>query len=57
MKNNEEVVGKLYAVVRALDAITISGKNNLANLVGSIGTIEEVIQMLQKSDSDKNGDE
>jgi len=57
MTNNNEVIGKLYAVIRALDTITVSGKNNLANLVGSIGTVEEVIQTLQQLDQVKIGDE
>ena len=57
MTIHNEAIGKLYTVIRALDSITVSGKNNLANLVGSISTLEDIIQILQQSDTDKNGDE
>lgn len=57
MTIHNEAIGKLYTVIRALDSITVSGKNNLANLVGSISTLEDIIQILQQSDADKNGDE
>jgi hypothetical protein len=57
MANKDGVVGKLITVVRALDSITVSGKNNLANLVGSISTLEEIIGVLQQSGGDTIGDE
>lgn len=57
MTIHNEAIGKLYTVIRALDSITVSGKNNLANLVGSISTLEDIIQILQQSEADKNGDE
>lgn len=57
MANKDGVVGKLITVVRALDSITVSGKNNLANLVGSISTLEEIIGVLQQSSGDTIGDE
>ena len=57
MTIHNEAIGKLYTVIRALDSITVSGKNNLANLVGSISTLEDIIQILQQSEADKSGDE
>lgn len=40
MKN--EIMQKLSAVINALNSISVSGKNNLANLSGSISVLEEV---------------
>lgn len=41
---------RLIAVASALNTIPVSGKQNLANLSGSINVIEEVIGMLENAD-------
>lgn len=42
----EEIMNRLSAVLNALNAVSVSGKQNLANLSGSIAVIEEVAAML-----------
>lgn len=44
MKN--EILQRISAVVNALNNITVSGKQNLGNLSGSITVLEEVYGML-----------
>lgn len=46
MKN--EVIGKISVVINALNGITVCGKNNLANLSGSIAVLEELATLLNK---------
>lgn len=46
----DEIIQRLIAVANALNTIPVSGKQNLANLSGSIGVIEEVIGMLGNAD-------
>lgn len=46
----EDVMQKLYAVLGALDTVLVSGKQNLANLSGSMAVIEEVIGVLSGAD-------
>ena len=41
---------RLVAVANALNTIPVSGKQNLANLSGSINIIEEVLNMLDGAD-------
>lgn len=48
MKN--EILNNLTAVLNALNGIQVSGKNNLANLSGSISVIEDVYMRLQGID-------
>lgn len=59
MKN--EIMQKLSAVINALNSISVSGKNNLANLSGSISVLEEVAITLndaiiteKEKENDKN---
>lgn len=59
MKN--EIMQKLSAVINALNSISVSGKNNLANLSGSISVLEEVVITLndaivteKEKENDKN---
>lgn len=59
MKN--EIMQKLSAVINALNSISVSGKNNLANLSGSISVLEEVAIALndaivteKEKENDKN---
>lgn len=59
MKN--EIMQKLSAVINALNSISVSGKNNLANLSGSISVLEEVAVTLndaiiteKEKENDKN---
>lgn len=42
----EDMVQKIVAVLNALNNITVSGKNNLANLSGSIAVLEELVNTL-----------
>lgn len=46
----EEIMQRLIAVANALNTVPVSGKQNLANLSGSINIIEEVIGMLDSAD-------
>ena len=46
----DEIMQRLVAVANALNTITVSGKQNLANLSGSINIIEEVLNMLDGAD-------
>lgn len=46
MKN--EIIQKLSAVLGALNSISVSGKNNLANLSGSISILEEIAMTLNE---------
>lgn len=48
MKN--EVMQRLIAALNALNMIPVSGKQNLANLSGSISVIEEVVEMLEHAE-------
>jgi len=57
MNTKEEIIGRLYTVIKALDSISVCGKQNLANLVGSIGTLEDIIQALGRLDANMNGDD
>lgn len=42
----DEILNRLVAVLNALNAVSVSGKQNLANLSGSIAVIEGVIATL-----------
>ena len=44
---NSEAIMRLNAVLTALNSVTVSGKNNLTNLAGSISIIEGVVELLQ----------
>lgn len=46
----DEIMQRLIAVGNALNTIPVSGKQNLANLSGSISIIEEVLNMLDGAD-------
>lgn len=46
----DEIMQRLVAVANALNTIPVSGKQNLANLSGSINVIEEVLGMLENAD-------
>lgn len=46
----EEIMQRLAVVLNALNSISVSGKQNLANLSGSIAVIEEVSGILEGSD-------
>ncbi len=48
MKN--EIMQRLALVLSALNSITVSGKQNLGNLGGSIAAIEEIAGMLEGAD-------
>lgn len=48
MKN--EIMQRLALVLSALNSITVSGKQNLGNLGGSIAAIEEIASMLEGAD-------
>lgn len=46
----EEIMQQLTIVLNALNTIPVSGKQNLANLSGSIAVIEEVVDALGKAE-------
>ena len=46
----DEIMQRLIAAVNALNTIPVSGKQNLANLSGSINVIEEVLGTLDGAD-------
>ena len=46
----DEIMQRLIAVANALNTIPVSGKQNLANLSGSINVIEEILGMLENAD-------
>lgn len=46
----DEIMQRLIAAVNSLNTIPVSGKQNLANLSGSINVIEEVLGMLDGAD-------
>ena len=46
----EQVLQNLSAVLRALNAVTVSGKENLANLGGSITMLEQMYSALSNAD-------
>ncbi len=46
----DEIMQRLIAVGNVLNTIPVSGKQNLANLSGSISIIEEVLNMLDGAD-------
>lgn len=51
----DEIMQRLVAVGNVLNTIPVSGKQNLANLSGSISIIEEVLNMLDSADVVQNG--
>lgn len=46
----EEIMQKMVVVLNAMNSISVSGKQNLANLSGCIAVIEEITDILGKSD-------
>ena len=46
----EEIINSVIAVYNALNNITVCGKNNLANLSGSIAALEEIADALNKAE-------
>ena len=49
----DEIMNRLAAVLNALNAVSVNGKQNLANLSGSIAVIEEVAAMLGEASIEK----
>ena len=49
----DEIMNRLAAVLNALNAVSVNGKQNLANLSGSIAVIEEFAAMLSDSSIEK----
>lgn len=57
----EEIIQRISVIINALNNTSVSGKANLANLAGSIATLEEIANLLShaeitdkdKSDTDK----
>ncbi len=43
----DEIMQRIAVVLNALNTIPVSGKQNLANLSGSIAMIEEIAGMLE----------
>lgn len=44
----ESIINSLVAVLGALDTVTVSGKNNLANLSGSMTVLENIVAALRE---------
>lgn len=57
MNTKDDIIGRLHTIIRALDSVSVCGKTNLANLVGSISTLEDIIQVLGRSEIKINGDD
>ena len=49
----DEIMNRLAAVLNALNAVSVNGKQNLAKLSGSIAVIEEVAAMLGEASIEK----
>ncbi|MDD5021787.1 MAG: hypothetical protein PHR82_06650 [Endomicrobiaceae bacterium] len=49
----KEVIGRLSAMLNALNTISVSGKANVLNLGGCIALTEEIIQGLSKEEEEK----
>ena len=45
-----QIISELKATITALNGINVCGKQNLANLYGSISMLEEVTKIIEKSD-------
>ena len=54
---NTEIAQRVAAVLNALNSISVSGKQNLAYLSGSITVLEEVQGMLQRASEETAADE
>lgn len=50
---NEKIIQNIVAVLNALNNISVSGKQNLANLSGSISVLEDVLQLLNEEANKK----
>ena len=48
----QTIIGKLSAVLNTLNAISVSGKQNLMRLSGSIDVLEGVLEELQSDPRD-----
>ena len=48
MKN--EIIGKILAVINTLNLVSVSGKENLGNLVGSINVLEDVVKSINRAE-------
>ena len=46
----DEIIQRIAVVLNALNTIHVSGKQNLANLSGSIAVIEEIAGMLDEAE-------
>ena len=51
MKNKEELIQKLSAVINALDNVEVKGRVNLMNLSGCIALLDEVCQDIANMDN------
>ena len=49
----DEIMNRLAAVLNALNAVSVNGKQNLANLSGSIAVVEEAAAMLSDASIEK----
>lgn len=52
----QHVIQNITAVLNALNNISVSGKQNLGYLVGSISALEEIISALNKEDAKERCD-
>ena len=51
-----EMIQQLAMVLNALNSTEVKGKQNMANLAGSIGILEDIIVSLQKPEEGAEGD-
>lgn len=47
-ENKTQILQRVSAIITALNAVNVSGKQNLANLYGSIAALEELIPEIDK---------
>lgn len=53
MNIKAELTQRLSATIRALNNVTVSGKPNLNNLLGSIDVLESCIELINKNSHDE----
>lgn len=52
----EDILSRVNAVIQALNLVTVCGKQNLANLSGSISVLEDVRDQLTREYEAKRGE-
>lgn len=50
---NSEVSTRIEYVIKILNSVSVSGKNNLVNLSGGISILEDVLRKLNENQEDQ----